>query len=558
MEKKESFGSTFPIQQNAIEAFETIFHSCRKSKICKEYLSGAKKNLDYIAEKFGIEPIQTVLLSIVIGAPRMSISDMADYLDISNMRMLSLEPFFIDLVDKKIITKKMIDRFDHENVSYRITAAAQNAILKDEAFVPASQHCTDEDEFFVKLDNLYCECDDNDISGDELEREIVELFQENQDLPFVKKFNEISKTLKKEEKQILLLLCMLFIIRGEKEIDAGEFKFIFDDRVKFRKISAEMAKHNSALLKKNLVEINHCDGVAIRNSYTLSDSAVRELFPMLVTNVAARHAQYLHSYKEIEHKELFYNAEEQEQIATLFDLLGGNHLKQVQSRLSKNGMRTGVNCLLYGTPGTGKTATVLEIARTCRRDIFRINMSDLRSKWVGESEKLCQQLWDDYNACVKNSKRTPILLLNECDGILTSRKQNPESSVDKMENTMAAIFLENLENHSGIVIATTNLAANLDPAFDRRFIYKVRFGKPCLQARQSIWKTMLPKISDSDAETIAKEYDFSGGQIENIARKSMVDFVLKGQEPTCDTVRKYCKQETIKDGTESKSIGFGK
>lgn len=319
-----------------------------------------------------------------------------------------------------------------------------------------------------------------------------------------------------------------------------------------------MAKHNSALLKKNLVEISHCDGVAIRNSYTLSDSAVRELFPMLVTNVAARHAKYLHSYKKIEHKELFYNAEEQEQIDTLFDLLGGNHLKQVQSRLSKNGMRTGVNCLLYGAPGTGKTATVLEIARTCRRDIFRVNMSDLRSKWVGESEKLCQQLWDDYNACVKNSKRTPILLLNECDGILTSRKQNPESSVDKMENTMAAIFLENLENHSGIVIATTNLAVNLDPAFDRRFIYKVRFGKPCLQARQSIWKTMLPKISDSDAETIAKEYDFSGGQIENIARKSMVDFVLKGQEPTCDTVRKYCKQETIKDGTESKSIGFGK
>ena len=140
---------------------------------------------------------------------------------------------------------------------------------------------------------------------------------------------------------------------------------------------------------------------------------------------------------------------------------------------------------------------------------------------------------------------------------MTSRKHGAQSSVDKMENTIANIFLENMEKQRGIVIATTNLADNLDPAFERRFIYKIRLGKPCLEARKSIWQSMLHGLADNDADTIAQEYDFSGGQIENITRKFMIDKVLTGKELTIGKLREYCGQESLKTET-GKAIGFAR
>ncbi len=263
------------------------------------------------------------------------------------------------------------------------------------------------------------------------------------------------------------------------------------------------------------------------------------------------------SYTDIEEKKLFYNEEAQPQIDTLFDLLKGNNLQKVQSRLAKHKMRSGICCLLYGPPGTGKTESVLQMAKKSKRDIVIVNLSELRSQWVGESEKLCQKLWDDYDNCVATSDRTPILLLNECDGILTKRLKGAMHSIDKGENAIANIFLENMEKQRGIVICTTNFAGNLDSAFERRFLYKVHLDQPSPMVRQSIWQAMLPTLSDGEAASIAKEFALSGGQIENVTRKMFIDNVLQNKKVTLNAARKFCEQEISKNANRC-VIGFKK
>lgn len=105
------------------------------------------------------------------------------------------------------------------------------------------------------------------------------------------------------------------------------------------------------------------------------------------------------------------------------------------------------------------------------------------------------------------------------------------------------------------MIATTNLTDNLDSAFDRRFLYKVEFKKPSCSVRKKIWLSMIPELSEEDASMIAARYEFSGGQIENVARRMMVDSILYGRELTCAEVISVCDEEKLSNG---KKFGINK
>lgn len=158
----------------------------------------------------------------------------------------------------------------------------------------------------------------------------------------------------------------------------------------------------------------------------------------------------------------------------------------------------------------------------------------------------------------KNSDVMPILFFNEADAIFNKRTNigglNP--TVEKMENSTQNIILQEMDNLDGILIATTNLTCNLDSAFDRRFLFKVQFKNPETEVKAKIWRTMLKRISESDALTLAKRYDFSGGQIENIARKQSIDYVLYGKETTLEDLDRYCKAELLDKGDARTTIGF--
>ena len=109
----------------------------------------------------------------------------------------------------------------------------------------------------------------------------------------------------------------------------------------------------------------------------------------------------------------------------------------------------------------------------------------------------------------------------------------------------ADILLQELENFEGIFIATTNLLGNLDEAFNRRFLYKLQLNKPEYETRKKIIESLLPHLTNYEINELAKDYELSGGQLENIYRKSEMQSILKGSYPEFSELKKMIEQELI-------------
>lgn len=260
--------------------------------------------------------------------------------------------------------------------------------------------------------------------------------------------------------------------------------------------------------------------------------------------------------KSIPPRELFFDRAVEQQVDRLQELLAEDRYREVEGMLRSKGLRPGFTCLFYGAPGTGKTETVYQIARKTGRGIIMADVSKLKSMWVGESEKNLKRLFAKYSTCVRRSGKAPILCFNEADAIFGIRKSGAEDAVDKMENSLQNIILQEMENLRGILIATTNLTENLDKAFERRFLYKVHFENPSVEAKTKIWSSLIPELAEGEPERLAGKYAFSGGQIENISRKRIVQSVLTGHDPTIEEIEQMCREEQIGNSGEKRRIGF--
>ncbi|NOQ30773.1 MAG: AAA family ATPase [Helicobacteraceae bacterium] len=212
--------------------------------------------------------------------------------------------------------------------------------------------------------------------------------------------------------------------------------------------------------------------------------------------------------------------------------------KEVVARLVKWGIKDkkatlDARIIFYGAPGTGKTMTSHSLAKSLKRQILAFDCSKILSMYVGESEKNVRKIFDTYYELTQKTKTEPILLLNEADQFLGARSSGVTSGADQMHNQMQNIFLEQIENFKGILIATTNLLENIDSAFSRRFNYKIEFKKPTLDQRVLLWEKMLPQNAPFEKNFDIKKlatYDLTGGQI-NLVVKNTAFVVATHEEP---------------------------
>ncbi len=239
--------------------------------------------------------------------------------------------------------------------------------------------------------------------------------------------------------------------------------------------------------------------------------------------------------------------------------------KEVVARLQEWGIKekkSGIDArvMFYGHPGTGKTMTAYSLAKSLKRQILAFDCSKILSMYVGESEKNVRKIFDTYYDLSRKTKSEPILLLNEADQFLGARSQGVGSSTDQMHNQMQNIFLEQIENFEGLLLATTNLLENIDPAFSRRFNYKIEFKKPNLEQRLLLWKKMLPSNAPYEEEfdlNILAKYALTGGQI-SLVIKNTAYSVASSKEPIFGLDDFIKEIEKEKSGTfdSEKSMGF--
>ena len=217
----------------------------------------------------------------------------------------------------------------------------------------------------------------------------------------------------------------------------------------------------------------------------------------------------------------------------------------------KNGV---LSALFYGLPGTGKTEFCYQMAREYDLPVMNIDVAAIQSKWVGESEKNARMVFSNYKKLCKQTKKRAILLFNEADALF-SRRVDAKSSVDQMNNSLKNIFLEGIEELDGIVFATTNLTSNLDAAFERRFLFKIKFDKTDLETQSRIWKLYFPDLDSEQCLEFARKYQLSPGQITNVRKKQVIENILYPDQGLFDTIDHVASFEKLNNEYNAK-VGF--
>ncbi len=262
--------------------------------------------------------------------------------------------------------------------------------------------------------------------------------------------------------------------------------------------------------------------------------------------------------KDITEKQLFFSDETQEEINHLRKMISKEGFERVRSILRRQKRNAAIQSLLWGHPGTGKTEVVKQIARETGRDIILFDVSKVTASAWGAAEKFYRAIFRAYNYMAEISLEVPIFLMNEADTILGKRLSNLGRAIDKSENALSNILLQEFEDMSGILLATTNLIDNLDEAFNRRFLFKTQMRKPDACARYLIWKENISSLTDKDARTLADKYEMSGAQISNVATKwNLSELYYEGSRDLA-YVEKICQAEiaTEKGGNTYRKIGF--
>ena len=510
-----------------LEAIEKIVVLANDCKLSDSFFKESTPYLQVVADKQNISSMQALFLSLFLERSTCShktdLSDIANILDCRAVSILKYQSLIDDLIRKRFL--RMSQNFNDE-ISYFVPKKVIMAISQNKKYEREPYKCDDAKTFLEKFFELTHSLYEDEINHDIFYEELDQLFGENEENPFVKSINKLR--LNNNDRMLLTHFCRHLAIHHEAVLSADNLVFLLKEDHEKKRLTETLELGKHIFQKRKLIEYDFDDGFEDRSNYRLTARAIKRLLKGFKIKTKDKPvASDVIISKHIVEKELFYD-------------------KRIPQR----------------SPELDESKPLIpqiiekDKARKTGRDILQVNISEIKSCWVGESEKNIKGVFDRYREQVKRTKITPILLFNEADAVIGKRREGASRAVDKMENSIQNIILQEMETLDGIMIATTNLEQNMDKAFERRFLYKIKFNRPSLEARSNIWRSMIPDLSEDEGLALASRYDFSGGQIENIARHYAINKVLHGDdENRLDSLFSYCDGEKF-EKKEQHKIGF--
>ena len=211
-----------------------------------------------------------------------------------------------------------------------------------------------------------------------------------------------------------------------------------------------------------------------------------------------------------------------------------------------NKIKPGYRALFYGPPGTGKTLTATLLGKHTGKDVFRIDLSRVVSKYIGETEKNLSRLFD------KAENKNWILFFDEADALFGKRTDIRDAH-DKYANQEVAYLLQRIESYNGLVILASNQRGNIDDAFVRRLQTIIHFPMPRPEERYEIWQKTFPRqiaiAEDIDWRRIAARHELTGAGILNVAHFCAVDFLAKNSVSfDLKDLEAAIQREAVKEG----------
>jgi AAA+ superfamily predicted ATPase len=550
-----------------LQCVEQIALDIKSSGLTKETILKNHQDLQKLSDFMEISETQAILFCVIFsinfGSCTVDLEDMADYIGCSPVSVVSYLPDLDCLVEKKFLRRQTENSRRRRNsggnlnnLKFYVNREAFDSLRKGEKFIPKTAETPDVYALMTYFEGVFRAFHEGEYTVDELHHEVLSTLNRNTSIAFVKELQNFPMEV--EDLTFFMLVCSEFIDEEESVPLVNAIKYLYPNISERMSVRKEFLKGTHALLQNGLTMLE--EGPFKSDSQLMLSDLGMELLlqddkDVFVTKKNKKKTGDFIMASSIQMKELYFSEKESKKIDFLTDTLKPENHANLVSRLKDAGMRTGVTVLLYGSPGTGKTESAYQIARKTGRDIRMISISETKSMWFGESEKLIKKVFDEYRKRVEKCEVAPILLFNEADGIFSTRKKIGSSSVDQTENAIQNIILQEMEDMNGILIATTNLTQNLDQAFERRFLYKICFEKPDPTSRVKIWLDKVKSLPMDQAERLSGRFELSGGQIENIARKCILNQALYGVYPSLDEVESYCEEEQMSRNS-IKRIGF--
>lgn len=545
------------ILKDIIDASKTV----KECKLSNKVLKSKEACLLRIEEHFKITRIQNIILIVVFELNSTGLhpnqADLAKHLKCNPMQFYVYRDEILALHRRGFFKAKRNHFTGVNDVgnSLVVSKELRTSLLENTPFIKRPDVSFTSLSFIENIKTYFDSSDDNEISAAHLRVELKIKMTSNSDQPIVKYFNKLKISTSN-------LLAFIYIIAknidGETSCEIPQFsKGLFDDKSKRIRYETTIEDGTNELLKYDYLDFKESNFFSSA-TVSLTEKAKVELepfdVPLRVKNKSKEINLILPS--QISKKRMFYSAFAKAEMETITNSLKPLKYRQITNSLKAEGFQIGICALFYGAPGTGKTEGVYQIAKTTGRAIWKVDLSDLKSMWYGESQKLVKALFKDYKKLCEKEKKTPILLLNEADAILGKRSTDPKQSTDKVDNAIQNIFLDCLEDFEGILFATTNLEESLDSAFERRFLFKVNFKRPDVNARKGIWKSKLKGVPKKVVDELATRFDLSGGEIDNVVRKFKM---IRALNPKVDSYIKLidlCEGERLSKSNEIKKIGF--
>ncbi len=554
MEKKNATTKTRKKQNlTLLQAIETVAENSKDSKMSADFMKASGAEINFLAEQYGISERQAVIFAICMdeGPYRVDYRDLARHLDLGNIAVLAFAKDIDALVHRRLLRYRDVKDED----DFDVPAAVIRCLKHNEVYQLPVHKGLDCAGVFEVLNQWLDDLNDDAIGPKELIEEIHKLFDDNPQVAFGQKVKQLR--LDETDELLLIKFCYYLICNDDNDIRFNQMENVFYSTADFNNAKAALRSDSHTLQTAKLVEFRCEDGIVNNTQFKLTEEAMRDLLAELKITTTEEHLADVIKPDQLTPKTMFYTETVQHQVDELNRFFEPEQYAKIRERMQQRGFRQGFTCLFHGGPGTGKTETVYQLARLTGRSIMTVDVPSIKSKWVGDSEKNIKALFDRYRSLVQRAEKATILLFNEADAIIGIRKAGAENAVDKMENTIQNIILQEMETLDGIMIATTNLTENLDSAFERRFLYKILFEKPDAAVRQKIWQQMIPELNANDAAVLAGSFDFSGGQIENIARKHAINSILYGQgTEVLPVLENYCRSEQLSNTVTRKRIGF--
>lgn len=502
-------------------------------------------------------PLETMLFIAIYSVETVRLCsvdtrDITKFFGISNIDFLVLRKCLYSLLEKGLL--RQVERH-HRDEEYRISSAAERALFDNKPYKVTKAPPMDRYKFCNTISSLIEDRRQQHIDTRELFKLVEEEEDRQEHLTLVQEMRKLLPEV--ADRTLFYEICDDFVTERPRLTSVEVTLSDIYDSMRYCFIVAKsiMGKEHN-LQTNDLIELLPAQFLA-GAEISLTEKGRRlfleEDFDLFASKGGSD--KRLTAPDKIPARELFFNEELAADINFVQNSLEETAFAELQKRLEENSLSKGVAILFHGLPGTGKTAAVDMIAKATGRSVYHVDIAASKTCWFGESEKLFKKIFTDYRKMCETEERKPILLFNEADALFSKRRDVGSGNCAQTENALQNILLEEVETLDGILIATTNMCDNFDAAFERRFLFKVQFGQPNTEAKKAIWKSKISWLSDEECGQLAAKFDLSGGEIDNIVRKSIMEEVLTGNRPDMVMLEAWCRGEklTRKGGN---AIGF--